>query len=116
MSSGCGGSPPMTCGIPKSRASTALARSSGGPPAGGRGVAGGAGASGLAVAPGPLARATGPFAPADPEPLEVGEDRLLPARNAPSRVRVVDPQEHRAAALVGEAAAGDCAERVTHAK
>ena len=49
--------------------------------------------------------------PADAEPLEVGDDRLGAARDVPGRVGVVDPQQERAAALVGEVPVRDGAER-----
>jgi hypothetical protein len=35
-----------------------------------------------------------PFVPADAEPLEVADDRLLAAGDVPRGVRVVDPQQH----------------------
>ncbi len=42
----------------------------------------------------PLALAHGALVPADAEPLEVAQDRLFPAREVPSRVGVVDSEEH----------------------
>ena len=56
--------------------------------------------------------ARGPSSQRDAEPLEVGGDRLGAAFDVARRVGVVDPQEQRAAVLVGEAAVRDRAERV----
>ena len=50
----------------------------------------------LAVPVGALALAHRPLVPRDPEPLEVGEDRLLPARDVARRIGVVDPQQQPA--------------------
>ena len=66
------------------------------------------GAAGLAVALLPLALAHRALVPLEPEPLEVAEDLLLPARHVARRIGVVDPQQHP----VAEAAVGDRAERV----
>ena len=53
-----------------------------------------------------------PLLPRDPEPAEIGEDRLLAAGHGALGVGVVDPQHERSAVLVGVAAVGDRAERV----
>ena len=65
------------------------------------------GERGLAVAVGPLALTDRPFVPAEPEPLEVGEDLRLRPGHLPRDVRVVDAEDEDAAALVGEATVGD---------
>ena len=62
----------------------------------------------LAVPVGALALAHRPFVPRDAEPLEVGDDRLLPARDVARRIGVVDAQEHP----VAEPPVRDRAERV----
>src|SRR5207302_5472815 len=49
---------------------------------------------------------------ADPEPLEIAHDRLEAALDVARRIRVVDPQQQPALALVGEASVRDRAERV----
>ena len=41
----------------------------------------------------PLALAHRPFVPGEPEPLEVAQQRLLPARHVARRIGVVDPQQ-----------------------
>ena len=64
----------------------------------------------LAVAVLPLALPDGPVLPGEPEPLQVADDLLLPARHVPLRVGVVDPQQHP----VAEAAVGDRTEGVSH--
>ena len=51
---------------------------------------------------------TGPSSQATPSQREIGDDRLLAARNVPRRVGVVDPQQQ----VVAEAAVGDGAQRV----
>jgi len=56
----------------------------------------------------PAALPDRPLLPFDPEPPEVVKDRLLPARQVASGIRVVNPQEHPLA----EPAIGDGAERV----
>src|SRR5439155_22743 len=82
----------------------------------------GAGPTLLVRAPGQVRRLGGPhmapalpqrpLVPADPEPLEIGDDRLEAALDVPRRIRVVDPQQQPALALVGKAAVRDRAERV----
>jgi hypothetical protein len=62
----------------------------------------------LAVALRSFALADRPFVPVQSEPPQVGDDRLLPARNGPGRVGVVDPQEHP----IAERTVCDGAERV----
>jgi hypothetical protein len=49
---------------------------------------------GLAVRVLTLALAHRPLVPRDPEPLEVADERLLPAGHVSRRVRVVDPEQH----------------------
>jgi hypothetical protein len=49
---------------------------------------------GFAMPLGAVALPDRPFVPANAEPLEVAEDRLLAAGDVARRVRVVDPQEH----------------------
>ena len=65
------------------------------------------GERGLAVAVGPLALTDRPFVPAEPEPLEIGEDLRLRPGHLPRDVRVVDAEDEDAAALVGKATVGD---------
>ena len=50
--------------------------------------------TGLAMALGALALPHRSLVPRDPEPLEIAEDRLLPARDVARSVGVVDAQEH----------------------
>ena len=69
-------------------------------------------AAASACALGSFALPDRPFVPADPEPLEIGENRLLAAGDDALRVGVVDAQHERATVLVGECAVGDGAERV----
>ena len=66
----------------------------------------------LAMAVGALALAHRPLVPRDAEPLEVGDDRLLPALDVPRRIGVVDAEKHP----VAEAAVRDRAERVADVK
>ena len=51
-----------------------------------------------------------PLVPREPEPLEVAQQILLPARHVAGRVGVVDPEQQP----VAERAVGDGAERVAH--
>ena len=60
------------------------------------------------VALGPLALPDRAVVPGDPEPAEIGLDRLLAAGDVPRRVGVVDPQQQ----VVAEAAVRDGAQRV----
>ena len=60
------------------------------------------------VALGALALPHRALVPGDAEPAEVGDDRLLAARDVPRRVGVVDPQQQ----VVAEAAVRDGAQRV----
>jgi hypothetical protein len=55
----------------------------------------------------PLALPDGTLLERHAEPVEVGEDRLLPACDGPRRIRVVDPEDEGAAAVVDEAPVGD---------
>ena len=48
----------------------------------------------LAVPLRPVALPHGPLVPGDPEPFQVLQDRVLPTRNVPRRIGVVDPKEH----------------------
>src|SRR5690349_7102033 len=50
--------------------------------------------AGFAVAAGTFALPYRPLVPLEPQPLEVPDDLLLPARNVPRRIGVVDPQQH----------------------
>ena len=55
----------------------------------------------------PLALADRPLVPGEAEPLEVAEDRLLPAPDVARRVGVVDPQQHPVAlAAIDDGAEG----------
>ena len=66
------------------------------------------GAADLAVPLGALALQHRAFVPRDPEPLEVAQDRLLPAGDVARGIGVVDPQQHP----VAEPAVRDRAQRV----
>ena len=68
---------------------------------------------GLAMADEAAALVDRPFVPAHAEPLEIGGDLVRAALEVPRLVGVVDPQEQRPAALVGEIAVGDRAQGVT---
>ena len=57
-----------------------------------------------------------PLLPGDPEPAEVGEDRLLPTGDAAFGVGVVDTQHKDSTVLVGVGAVGHGAERVPEVK
>ena len=67
---------------------------------------------GLAVADEAAALVHRAFVPAHADPLEVSGDRAGAVVDVARRVGVVDPEQHRAATLVGEAAVGDGAQRV----
>ena len=60
----------------------------------------------------PLALPDRPLLPRDPEPAEIGEDRLLAARHRALGIGVVDAQHERAPVLVGVGAVGGRAEGV----
>src|SRR5947208_7513818 len=64
--------------------------------------------AGLRITSGALALADRAFVPHDPEPGEIGEDRVLAAGYVALGVGVVDPQEHP----VSEGAVGHCAQGV----
>ena len=59
-----------------------------------------------------LALSHRPFVELDLEPGEIAEDRLLAARDGARRIRVIDPQQQRAAVRVCEPAVGDGRERI----
>ena len=67
---------------------------------------------GLGVPLGALALAERAFVPADPEPVEIGEDRLLAAGHVALRVGVVDPEDEHAGVRVRIGAVGGGAEGV----
>ena len=56
---------------------------------------------------GAIALAERPLVPADAQPAQVVNDRLLAAADRPGRVRVVDPQEHRSLLRAGEEQVGE---------
>src|SRR5919204_5003630 len=62
----------------------------------------------LAVSIGTLGLANGPCLPLEPEPAQVADDLLFAAGHVPSRIGVVDSQQHP----VAELPVGDRAERV----
>ena len=66
----------------------------------------------LGVPLGALALPERAFLPADPEPAEIGEDRLLPAGHVALRVGVVDAQDEHAGVRIGIRAVGGGAEGV----
>ena len=65
----------------------------------------------LAVAHEALALAHRAFVPADPEPVEIADDRLPAARDVALGVCVVDPEQERPVVLVGESPVRDRAQR-----
>ena len=56
---------------------------------------------------GPIALAERSLVPADAQPAQVVDDRLLAAAHRSGRVRVVDPQEHRSLLRAGEEQVGE---------